>query len=659
MNSFLTFLVNEIVGSLIANAPAIEDLGDIFIGGNGDDNLQGGDRDDIFLASGGDDTVIGGGGTDIVFAGSGDDTVIGQTGDDVAFLGSGDDRFIWNNGDGSDFINGGRGFDITEVNGARNAGDEFDLRAVDGQAIFNRLNLGQFTLTNEGIEQFEIKGKSGDDSLIVGDLTGTGVEKVVFNGGKGNDVLDARESSTTLEAFGRKGDDLLLGGSAEDTFFGGAGDDIVVGQRGDDTAFLGKGDDRFVWNNGDGSDFINGGAGFDVTQVNGADGAGDEFDLRAVDGQAIFNRFNLGLFTLTNKKIEQFEINGQGGDDSLIVGDLSGSGVETVVFAGGDGNDALDARESSTTLEAFGGEGDDLLLGGSAEDTFFAGAGDDIVVGQRGDDTAFLNDGDDRFIWNNGDGSDFINGGAGFDVTQVNGADGAGDEFDLRAVDGQAIFNRFNLGLFTLTNEAIEQFEINGQDGDDSLTVGDLSGSAVQSVVFSGGDGNDFLNGSGTATPITADGGAGDDILIGGDGDDILIGGGGADLLIGGGGNNVLIGGGGGDFFGFDTGTAFNAADIGTNVIQNFASTDHIVLDVTVFDALTSEIGGALLANEFAVVDSAEAAALSDALIVYGAQTGHLYYNQNGAEAGLGDGSQFATIEGAPELDANSFVIQA
>jgi Ca2+-binding RTX toxin-like protein len=507
MNTFLTFLVNQIVGGLFENAPEIEELGDIFVGGNGDDNLQGGDQDDIFLSGNGDDIILGGAGTDIVFAGAGDDTVVGQTGNDVAFLGSGHDRFIWNNGDGSDFINGG--------------------------------------------------------------------------------------------------------------------------------------------------------AGFDVTEVNGADGAGDEFDLREVDGQAIFNRLNLGLFTLTNEKIEQFEISGLGGDDSLTVGDLTGSAVQSVVFSGGDGNDILDARESSTTIEAFGGEGDDLLLGGAAEDTFFAGGGDDIVVGQRGTDTAYLEAGDDRFIWNNGDGSDFINGGAGFDVTQVNGADGAGDEFDLRQVDGQAIFNRLNLGLFTLTNEEIEQFEINGQGGDDSLTVGDLSGSGVQSVVFSGGAGNDFLNASGTSTPITADGGAGDDILIGGAGDDILIGGGGADLLIGGGGNDILIGGNGAISIGFDTGTAFSAADLGTNLVQNFGANDSIVLDLTVFTALTSAIGGPLSADEFAVVDSEEAAALSDALIVYGANSGNLYYNANGAAEGFGDGAQFATIADAPTLEADNFVIQA
>ena len=659
MNAFLALLVNQIVGTLFQDAPEIEDLGDIFVGGNNDDTLQGGDQDDIFFGADGDDTILGGAGTDVVFAGNGKDTVIGQTGNDVAFLGAGNDRFIWNNGDGSDFINGGAGYDTTEVNGADGAGDEFELTQENGQAIFDRLNLGLFTLTNESIEKFKINGQGGDDSLTVGDLTGSDVKKVVFSGGDGNDVLDARESSTEIKARGGDGDDLLQGGSAEDTFFGGAGNDIVVGQRGNDTADLGAGDDRFIWNNGDGSDLIKGGLGFDVTEVNGADGAGDEFDLAQVDGQAIFNRLNLGLFTLTNEEIEQFEINGQGGDDSLTVGDLTGSAVQKVVFSGGDGNDVLDARESSTTIEAFGGDGDDLLLGGSAVDTFFAGAGDDIVVGQRGNDIAYLEDGDDRFIWNNGDGSDFINGGLGFDVTQVNGADGAGDEFDLREVDGQAIFNRLNLGLFTLTNEGIEQFEINGQGGDDSFTIGDLTGSEVQSVVFSGGEGNDFLNASGTSTPVTADGGEGDDILIGGAGDDILIGGDGADLLIGGAGNNILIGGDGADFFGLDTGAVFNAADFGTNQIQGFETIDSIVLDVTVFAALTSADGGTLSASEFAVVNSAEEAALSDATIVYGANTGNLYYNPNGVEGGFGNGAQFATIEGAPTLDANSFVIQA
>ena len=657
MNALLVNLVNLLIGEIFEGAaPGIQNLGNILIGDDGRDQIQGSDEEDLIFAGAGRDTVAAGAGNDFILAGKGSDVVVGQTGSDVALLGAGRDRFIWNNGDGSDFINGGSGFDTTEVNGADGAGDEFDLSEVNGQAIFNRVNLGPFTLTNERIEQFEINGLGGDDSLTVGDLSGSTVKRVLFSGGEGNDTLDATASTTTVRASGGAGDDLLLGGSAVDRFKGDAGNDIVVGQRGDDFARLGAGNDRFIWNNGDGSDFISGGAGFDTTEVNGADGAGDEFDLAQVDGQAIFNRVNLGQFTLTNIRIEQFEINGQGGDDSLTVGDLTGSTVEKVVFSGGEGNDTLDARASITTIEAFGGDGDDLLLGGSAIDTFEAGAGDDIVVGQRGDDIADLGAGDDRFIWNNGDGSDFINGGAGFDVTQVNGADGAGDEFDLAEVDGQAIFNRLNLGLFTLTNEDIEQFEINGQGGDDSFTVGDLTGSTVESVIFSGGEGNDFLSASGTSTPIVADGGAGDDILIGGDGDDILIGGDGADLLIGGGGNDILIGGEGADLFGFAVGRL--PGDQGNNVIQNFGTEDSIFLNTNLFAALTETANGALAANEFAVVNSAEEAALSEAKIVYGAMTGALYYNPNGSESGFGNGAQIATIEGAPTIDANSFTLQ-
>ena len=338
------------------------------------------------------------------------------------------------------------------------------------------------------------------------------------------------------------------------------------------------------------------------------------------------------------------------------MGDLTGTTVEQVVFSGGDGNDTLDATASTTAIEAEGGEGDDLLQGGSAVDTFVAGAGDDVVVGGRGNDIADLGDGDDRFIWNNGDGSDFIDGGAGFDITQVNGADGAGDEFDLAQLDGQAIFNRLNLGLFTLTNEYIEQFEINGQGGDDSLTVGDLTGTTVEKVVFSGGEGNDFLNASETLTPIVADGGDGDDILIGGAGDDILIGGGGADLLIGGAGNDILIGGEDADLFAFAVG--LSPSEQGDNLIQNFGAEDSIILDTSIFAALSGTVDGALAASEFAVVNSAEAAALSEATIAYSAATGALYYNPNGTDAGFGNGAQIAAIEGAPALSADSFTVQ-
>ena len=88
-NNFLTLLVNEIVGTSFKNAPEIDDLGDIFIGGNGNDNLQGGDKDDIFLPGGGDDMLTGGEGADLLTGGGGNDTLIGGDGVDIFRIGFG------------------------------------------------------------------------------------------------------------------------------------------------------------------------------------------------------------------------------------------------------------------------------------------------------------------------------------------------------------------------------------------------------------------------------------------------------------------------------------------------------------------------------------------------------------------------------------------
>lgn len=245
----------------------------------------------------------------------------------------------------------------------------------------------------------------------------------------------------------------------------------------------------------------------------------------------------------------------------------------------------------------------------------------------------------------------------GFDVSEVNGSNASGDEFTLQQNEqGQAIFDRVNVGPFTLTQDNIEQMEVNGQGGDDSFTIDDLSKTTIQSILFSGGDGNDILDALNTATPIEADGGAGDDILIGGSGDDILIGGDGSDLLIGGAGNDILIGGNGPDSFGFDTGALFNPSDISTNQIQNFdAATDSIVLDQTVFAAIT---GDSFSSDYYGMVATDAEAASSDALIVYSMGSGNLYYNPNGAEDSYGNGGQFAVLEGAPTLTADNFVVQ-
>jgi len=106
-----------------------------------------------------------------------------------------------------------------------------------------------------------------------------------------------------------------------------------------------------------------------------------------------------------------------------------------------------------------------------------------------------------------------------------------------------------------------------GTNGDDvALVFGDAAGTAVvglaAQVNITGAEsandrltvnalaGDDVVEASGLsagAIGLTADGGAGDDVLIGGEGNDVLLGNAGDDVLIGGPGLDVIDGGDGSD----------------------------------------------------------------------------------------------------------------
>ncbi len=98
---------------------------------------------------------------------------------------------------------------------------------------------------------------------------------------------------------------------------------------------------------------------------------------------------------------------------------------------------------------------------------------------------------------------------------------------------------------------------------------------------------------------------------------------------------------------------------MGIDVIHDFGDgTDLINLDLTTFTALSSQAGtGFSNGRELAVVSRDERVATNDAYILYSSSTGNLFYNENGAEAGLGNGGHFATIENAAQLEANNFTL--
>ena len=348
--------------------------------------INGGDGNDIVNGSPDDDIINGGNDLDTLNGGAGDDRLSGNDANDTMNGDAGNDVGVWNPGDDDDIINGGAGGgDDAELNGGNNP-ENFAATPVAGRVRFERVSPAPFKLdVGPDTERLVLNANGGDDNMVSDPATPTAM---LLNGGTGLDNMSAGA-----------GADFLNGGDDNDTLTGGPGGDRIVGDRGGDTMIGGSGDDTTVWNNGDGSDKMDGEAGLDRVEVNGAAGAGDAFEI-APNGQRVkFDRVNLVPFTLDIATAETFEINGLGGDDTLLVK----PGVPMAVQAdGGDGNDNLKGAEEQDTF--FGGVGDDTLDGGG---------GNDLLDGQDGDDTLLARDGV----------GDLARGGAGTDSAKVDKAD--------------------------------------------------------------------------------------------------------------------------------------------------------------------------------------------------------------------------------------------
>jgi Ca2+-binding RTX toxin-like protein len=167
-----------------------------------------------------------------------------------------------------------------------------------------------------------------------------------------------------------------------------------------------------------------------------------------------------------------------------------------------------------------------------------------------------------------------------------------------------------------------------------------------------GGSGNDRIGGN--ALDNTLNGGLGDDKIFAAAGNDSIFGGAGNDFLGGGAGIDTF------NYNGLLSGFTTATALLGVDTLSDFTTTqDKIALSKATFGAITSAVGAAMGANFIAVEDdtlvSSQAAA-----IVYSMSTGSLFYNQNGAVAGLGtNGGEFATLLGMPTLASADFTVVA
>lgn len=190
----------------------------------------------------------------------------------------------------------------------------------------------------------------------------------------------------------------------------------------------------------------------------------------------------------------------------------------------GDGRTArgsiFNAYQNGDSLieNAFGGSGNDAIVGNHANNVLRGNGGNDGVMGGDGNDTILGDAGSDTLMGENG--NDAIAGGTEVDFILC----GEGADVAFGGAGNDAIL---------------------GQGGDDVIWGEDNSGAPAGDDGIDGGDGNDTLLGQGGSDTII--GGNGYDSIAGGDGSDRLYGYADADVIFGGTGNDLIYGGQGGD----------------------------------------------------------------------------------------------------------------
>lgn len=342
------------------------------------------------------------------------------------------------------------------------AADNGTLQVTNnGAAVAIRSTFGDAKKAN--LQTVNVDARGGADSIVIARsinvLDGNG--RLVFaangtlNGGGGNDTIRVLAGGFVggLPAQGQPlpaivGNYTMYGGSGDDFLDSGFGNDVMFGEGGNDTLRWLPGTLIDAFDGGSGNDTVvvvgNTSAIPDLTTPDPNDtGNGDSFRLDAdpATGGAKFQRTNLVPFFIDITTSETVVMQTGGGNDTITVTALAGTGIRNVVMDGGDGNDVLDGSTANVTLQIFGGAGDDKLLGGSKSDTLLGGDGNDSLSGGKGTDTLDGGTGNDTLDAGKDGSQDVVTGGTGADTFtryQLNKATAPVPLFDELVLDFSA-----------------------------------------------------------------------------------------------------------------------------------------------------------------------------------------------------------------------------
>ena len=428
---------------------------------------------------------------DTFMGGLGDDLIISAQVRGAANSGgaNGNDTFIYRSGDGNDII-----FDGSHSN------------AEVDELVFVDINPEDIELYRDG-DHLKIK-ISATGEVITNEYffwnwetRSHGIEKFTFADGSSWNRTEILFWSREGSAFfaGTTGNDTIIGSYLDQRLSGGAGHDVIDGGAGSDLIFGDAGNDRLdvsIVNPGE-IDTLDGGAGVDTVS---------------------FRQFGAAVF------VDLVSNLGEASTTDAI--DLTSGTLRKIVAIAGIEN----VEGSEFSDEILGDGNSNALIGGAGDDFLDGRSGDDTLEGSEGNDTLLGYLGNDSYIYSRGDGHDVYSetvggpiGGAadrivltdilpGQILIQIAGQNlvivvedsivGLGDGGSITIVapvPGPLPYDQYGIEIIQFADGSVwdalylQQLWITRQatDGDDTLVGNAASG------LFSGGRGNDALNGMG------------------------------------------------------------------------------------------------------------------------------------------------------------------
>lgn len=569
--------------------------------GVGNDAIIALDGADLVDAGAGNDTVEGGGGADTLIGGLGDDSLDGGTGADSLVGGAGDDTYVVDGGDVVVEL-AGEGIDTVYSAGSHTLAAEVEnliltglSRAGTGNALNNALTgTGGADTLDGGLGADTLTGGFGNDTYLVDDLGDRVVELVT--GGidsfvasidctLGQYVENLTLTGSAHIGTGNAENNILTGGSGNDTLNGLGGIDRMTGGAGDDSYTVASALDQVVEAAAGGTDTVYSSATGYVLQANvenltllgtALTGTGNALN-NVLTGDDMGNQLDggVGADTMAGGLGNDTYIVDNAGD---VVVETAGGGTDTVLASFDYTLTSGEIENLTLTGAALSGTGNaaaNVITGTLGDDTLNGAAGADTLVGGAGNDTYVVDDAgdvipeaaaagtdtvhasvsytlaanlEDLLLTSAGltgtgnvlgnamtgsagadtlsgmEGNDLLDGGSGADLLDG----GAGDDFYVIDNVGDVVIEALGGGIDTVT------VMVDGLTITDNIENIHLSGAAH---VATGGAGNNFIEGA--AGDDALDGGGGDDLLLGEEGNDDLSSGLGHDTLVGGTGDDV------------------------------------------------------------------------------------------------------------------------